>query len=123
MRRVVRRMLDERDFLVLEAETPELALEQARRCDGPIDLLLSDVIMPGMNGRELMDAIRTIYPQIAVLLVSGYASNLIDPDGAGSPIEFLEKPFTQEGLTTRIRELLDASPQAARDPEPRERRG
>jgi len=99
-------MLDRGDYDVHEVETPEAALELARTHEGPIDLLLSDVIMPGMNGRELAGAIREIHPRIAILLVSGYASSSLDLDNLGSRVGFLAKPFTQDVLMTRIHDLL-----------------
>jgi signal transduction histidine kinase/CheY-like chemotaxis protein len=106
VRRVLLHMLDRSEFDVYEAETPEAALELARTHDGPIDLLLSDVIMPGMNGRELAEAIREIYPRIAILLVSGYASSSLDLEKLGSRVGFLSKPFTQDDLMTRIHDLF-----------------
>ena len=88
----------------------------ARPCAGwrrsaPLpELLITDVIMPGMNGRVLAERIAAVFPDIRVLFVSGYAENLIVDRGVlKSGIEFLAKPYSIEQLVRRVREILDGA--------------
>jgi PAS domain S-box-containing protein len=91
------------------AEGPE-ALQIAIQHDGPIHLLLSDVVMPYMSGRELADRLRSRQPQIRVLYMSGYTDNAIVHHGVlEAGIAFLSKPLTEEGLLRKVRAVLDAS--------------
>jgi nitrogen-specific signal transduction histidine kinase/ActR/RegA family two-component response regulator len=95
-------------YRVLEAESPERALELAAEQGNGIDMLLTDVIMPGMNGRELYDRLSGIYPGLRVLYMSGYTGNIIFDHGiSDEEINFLEKPFTATGLGAKIRAVLD----------------
>ncbi len=94
-------------YTPIEATTPEEAVRMARDYAGPLHLLITDVIMPGMNGRQLYEAIRKIRPEIKVLYISGYADDVIAPHGILDPgIHFLAKPFTMGGLAEKIREAL-----------------
>jgi two-component system, cell cycle sensor histidine kinase and response regulator CckA len=109
-------------YHVLEASTGADALALARATPHRIALLVSDVVMPGMNGRELAERFREICPSADVLFVSGHAESAIVHHGAVEPgTAFLPKPFTPERLARRVRELLDAA--AARRPVPGPNRG
>ncbi len=108
VRAVVRRALERAGYSVLVAQDPDDAL---RLCDArqPIDLLLTDVVMPHMNGRELAERVRTRYPATKALFMSGYTDDAILRHGvldAGVP--FLQKPITPSALARRVRETLDA---------------
>jgi signal transduction histidine kinase/CheY-like chemotaxis protein len=96
------------NYRVLAAPDAELALGLIEREDAPIDLLLTDVILPGMNGRELADAIKTRQPGVKVLFMTGYSRNAIVHQGRLKPgVDLIQKPLTQSALAKRIREMLD----------------
>jgi FixJ family two-component response regulator len=83
------------------------AVKLAERWDQPIDLLLTDVVMPGMSGRELADRLAVKRPGMKVLYMSGYTNEAIMRHGVLEPgIFFLEKPFSQEALARKLREVL-----------------
>ena len=112
-------LLAELGYQVLAAEGPLEALALAAKADPPIDLLLTDVIMPSMNGKELSDRVRTLRPGIRVVFTSGYTADAIAHRGMLEPgIDFLEKPFTLDLLAAKIREALDrpADPAAGGGP-------
>ena len=95
-------------YTVLEAATGEEALERVEHHSSPIHLLVTDVVMPGMNGRELADRLAINYPALEVLYVSGYTDEAIAHHGVlEAGIELLHKPFTPDTLTRRVREVLD----------------
>ncbi len=77
---------------------------------------LTDLVMPGMNGRELADRLRTTRPETRVLYMSGYTGEAIARQGGTQGLPFLEKPFTTAALARRVRDILDGP---ARDPGPR----
>ena len=100
-------ILAQRGYSILTALTPAEAIDLAHSHPTPIDLLVTDVIMPEMNGLELAEAIRCIRPTIKVLFMSGYTADIIGRHGAiDSGICFLEKPFTARSLSKKIREVL-----------------
>ncbi len=102
------RTLEAGGYTVLAAESAESALRMATEHVGRIQLLLTDVIMPGMNGRQLADALLATGRETRVLYVSGYTDNVISHHGVlEEGVEFLEKPFTSGKLLRRIREVLD----------------
>jgi PAS domain S-box-containing protein len=99
-------------YEVLQARTPAEALLIAQRHTGPIQLLLTDVIMPGMSGRMLAEQLAPLRPEMSVLYMSGYADEAIVHHGtldAGTP--FIQKPFTPDALAAGVRRLLDADHQ------------
>jgi len=103
-------MLKSRGYRVLEAATCQEALTLATT-EQAIDLLVTDVVMPELSGPELATRIRTVYPSIRVLLVSGYNADAVARHGVdGSAPSFLQKPFTGNQLARKVRELLDAAP-------------
>ena len=96
-------------YAVIEAETGEEALETFSQHEEEIHLLLADVVLPGMSGRELAERLTSRYPQTKVLYMSGYAYNAIVHQGVlEEGIEFIQKPFSPEPLARKVREVLDA---------------
>jgi CheY-like chemotaxis protein len=102
-------------YTVLEAPDGAAALRIAQREAGHIHLLLTDVVMPGMNGREVAECLRTSHPEARVLYMSGYTDDTISHHGVLSPgTVLLSKPFTPDGLARKVRDALDAPVTAAR---------
>jgi CheY-like chemotaxis protein len=94
---------------VLEAEDAETGLAILRGATA-IDLLVSDIGLPGMDGRQLADAARALRPQLRVLLMSGYASGAVSAGGfLGPGMALVTKPFTIDVLATRIGQMMAAS--------------
>jgi two-component system sensor histidine kinase EvgS len=103
-----RTMLHQLGYDVLTAATPQAALEQARRLSRSIDLLITDVVMPGMNGKELSRRLMSDHPHMRRLFVSGYTANVIAHRGVlEDGMHFMQKPFTQADLAVKVREVLD----------------
>jgi PAS domain S-box-containing protein len=104
----VSRVLRAKGYHVLEAHDGPAALDTASRHAGPIHLLLTDVAMPNLNGREVADRLRHERPDSAVLYMSGYAERALAQDGlTDDGAGFLPKPFTMAELTSAVREALD----------------
>ena len=107
LREVARRILTRNGHTVLAAATGTEALHLAASYDGQIDLVLTDVVMPGMLGKEVAERIRVTRPGIAVLFMSGYAQPVLSSQGTLDPgVILVEKPFTENGLMTKVREVL-----------------
>jgi CheY-like chemotaxis protein len=107
VRAMMVRSLREAGYRVLDAENAQAALERARAHAGPIDVLVTDLAMPGMRGRELARTLAQVQPGLRVLFVSGFAGDEVERLGlleAGRP--FLAKPFAPELLVDRIRRVL-----------------
>jgi CheY-like chemotaxis protein len=97
------------NYQVLRAADAAAALEFLQQRDLRVDLLLTDVAMPGMNGRELAKRADALRPGLKVLYVTGYSRNAIVHQGRLDPgVELIQKPITQEALAGRVRDLLDA---------------
>jgi signal transduction histidine kinase len=110
LRQVVRRTLEEQGFSVLVACSGFEALELCERYPGPIDLLLTDLVMPRMSGRELADRLAPLRPSMKVLYMSGYTENEIaNHDISDARMSFLAKPLTPESLLRKVREVLDGA--------------
>src|ERR1700691_88716 len=109
LRRLARQYLETQGYKILEAEDGAAALQIVDGHKGAIDLLLTDVIMPGMNGRELAAQISVLLPDVRVLYMSGYSENAVGQDGTlDAGINLLQKPFSLPALRERLRELLDS---------------
>jgi two-component system cell cycle sensor histidine kinase/response regulator CckA len=112
LRELVREMLQMNGYTVVEAGDGLEALEICQKHEGRIDLMLSDVVMPQMGGRELAQRLATIRPEMKVLYMSGYTSNAIVHHGILDPgTALLQKPFTPDSLARKVREVLDGGEQ------------
>ncbi|MCS7066667.1 MAG: response regulator, partial [Fimbriimonadales bacterium] len=95
-------------YRVLDAATPADALQLAEQFAEPIHLLLTDVVLPVMSGRELAELVRRLRPQIKVLYVSGYTENMVAWHGVQEEgAYFLPKPYTPSQLAAKVRQVLD----------------
>ncbi|MFA7383523.1 MAG: response regulator, partial [Desulfurivibrionaceae bacterium] len=95
---------------LLTASTPAEAIRLAREHHGEISLLLTDVVMPEMNGQELAKILLGLYPEIKHLFMSGYAGNIIHRHGElDEGDNFIQKPFSIRALAAKIREVLDTA--------------
>ncbi len=111
LRRLARQYLETQGYKILEAADGAAALQIVDGYTGTIDLLFTDVIMPGMNGRELASQVTKLIPDIRVLYMSGYTENAIGHDGTlDAGINLLQKPFSLPALKDRVREVLDSEP-------------
>ena len=107
LRLSMKKVLEKEGYTVLAAANGGEALLLCRRHEGPIDLLISDIVMPGMSGKELADEVVALRPGVKALFMSGYTSNGIVHDGQldeGTP--FLQKPFNSAALAAKIRQVL-----------------
>jgi two-component system cell cycle sensor histidine kinase/response regulator CckA len=108
VRALVRTMLEQVGYNVLEAADGFMALDRAKSHGPGIDLLITDVVMPRAGGRHVVDALKSERPDIKVLYLSGYTDDAIVRHGIlQGGANFLQKPFTATVLTTRVREILD----------------
>jgi CheY-like chemotaxis protein len=126
LRVLARRILETHGYAVLEASGGEEALRISRKHQGPIDLLLTDAVMPGMGGSDLAREIAAERPATRVLYMSGYTDDAVVRRGhldAGSA--FIQKPFASQTLAQKVREVLDGVASAGTPPaaaSPREAR-
>ncbi len=118
LRDLTRQFLEARGYTVLVAEHGAAAIEVARRHKGLIHLLLTDIIMPVMNGRELAQRMAAISPKTRILFMSGYTENAIWRDGMiETSANFLQKPFTLDALTRKVRDVLETPTPETEKPE------
>jgi len=102
------RMLEGQGYRVVGASTPGEALQLATEHVGDIHLLITDVVMPEMNGRKLAQNILSLYPGVKCLFMSGYTANVIAHHGVlDEGVNFIQKPFSKDDLTVKVREVLD----------------
>jgi len=114
VRAAARTILKRLGYRVLDAENGDAALRVASKHPAPIDLLLTDVVMPGMNGRTLADQLSRLRPGLCVLYMSGYPNHAIVQQGVLEPgLAFVAKPFTPRALGEKVRETLDRPPTTA----------
>jgi two-component system cell cycle sensor histidine kinase/response regulator CckA len=105
VREAVRMMLVALGHGVLEAANGEEALEVCRRTDGEMDILLTDVVMPGMRGPEVAIRVRALRPGVAVVFMSGFVEDASDGEFASDPqAGFIAKPFTLDALRAKLEE-------------------
>ena len=109
LRELAALLLTEAGYTVLPAEHGEAALTLADQHAGSIDLLITDVVMPRMNGPELAERLRTLHPGIRVLFVSGYQDRALAGRGIRDRDAVLEKPFSDDQLRTHVRRVLGSS--------------
>lgn len=109
LRTLTRRVLEKHGYTVLEAATADAALGIARIHPGPIHLLLTDVVLPGISGRRLADDLLVRRTELRALFMSGYTEEAIVHRGVlAANTAFIHKPFTGDGLAAKVREVLDA---------------
>ncbi len=110
VRKLASRILQEYGYKVLESTSAEQALQIGERHKEPIDLLVTDVVMPGMGGREVAGHLAFLRPEMKVLYMSGYTDDAIIHHGVlQAGVAFMQKPFTPEVLARKVREVLDIS--------------
>ncbi|MEZ4280649.1 MAG: PAS domain S-box protein [Myxococcota bacterium] len=109
VRRLVERMLSRKGYTVLVAESATAALRHCSRHDGPIDLLLTDVVLPRISGPEIARQARALRPELRVLYMSGFTDETLTQHGLSSlEPDLLAKPFSSATVLARVRQLLDA---------------
>jgi CheY-like chemotaxis protein len=106
VRQLVRETLAARGYRVMEASNGEGGISAAAQYNGKIDLVITDVVMPGMGGRELVRHLAQTCPETKVLYLSGYTEDAIIGEGMESGAAFLQKPFTLQSLARKVREVL-----------------
>ena len=110
VRQVASKVLRRDGYDVIEAGGADEALEIADARAGAIDLLLTDVVMPGMGGRELSETLRERHPDVPVLFMSAYTEDDVLLRGIQvEEVDFIQKPFTVSALRERVRKVLDAA--------------
>jgi two-component system cell cycle sensor histidine kinase/response regulator CckA len=108
LRKMAEKMLKGYGYRVLRAGNGDEAVEIAGSHEGPIHLMVTDVVMPGMSGRDLAEQLKSKVPKIKVLYMSGYTDDAIADHGVmEKDVEFIQKPFTREDLAAKVREVLD----------------
>ncbi|MFZ3047117.1 MAG: response regulator, partial [Desulfatirhabdiaceae bacterium] len=102
-------MLKTLGYRVLAAMMPDEAIRVAKEHAGKIHLIITDVVMPGMNGRNLAKNIVSLCPEIRSLFMSGYTSNIVAHQGVlDKDVNFIQKPFSIQALAAKVREALDS---------------
>ncbi len=112
LRLLVRELLESAGYTVLDAEAPDEALSLLQSTPGPIHLVLTDMVMPRMNGQELARRIAILKPEARVVFMSGYSEEAIGDQTLEPGTPFLQKPFTMDALMGTVRRVLDAEPGA-----------
>jgi CheY-like chemotaxis protein len=108
VRRLARLMLEQSGYTVVEASNGRGALSLCESHSGPIHLLVTDVIMPGMGGRELAERAARLRPEMKLILMSGHTDDVIFEQGVRHGTSFLHKPFNKMQLVGKVREVLDS---------------
>jgi CheY-like chemotaxis protein len=108
LRRLTRRILESRGYTVFDAADGEEAIRTLASVSSHVDLVLTDVVMPGMSGRELVECLLPVYPWLRVLFMSGYTEDMmLQHRVAELGITVVEKPFTRDDLARAVRNALD----------------
>jgi CheY-like chemotaxis protein len=109
VRELARQVLQGQGYIVLEAQNPQEALLLSSRYTGPIQLMLTDVVMPGMTGKALAEELSQTRPDLKVLYMSGYTDSTIAHHGVlEAGVAFLQKPFSLRALARKVRAVLDS---------------
>ena len=109
VRNLVRQVLQDRGYMVLDARGGEKAAEMCDQHEGEIHILVTDVVMPQMSGRELAERLHASCPEMKVLFMSGYTDDTVLQHGVvESEVNFIQKPFSPDDLVCKVREVLDA---------------
>jgi len=116
VRSLVVRLLRSMGYWVLEASRADEAMMVCRRHKGPVHLLLTDVVMPQMSGRDLLDRLRPLRPDVRVLFTSGYTEEALHNRMLERDTAFLQKPFTEDALARKVRDVLDEGKETKRSP-------
>jgi two-component system cell cycle sensor histidine kinase/response regulator CckA len=112
VRHLAHRILEDYGYVVLSAGRGADALRLAESHEGPIQLLLTDMVMPETSGPQLAQRFATLRPDTVVLYMSGYTDHApTSPGPSGLPVQFLQKPFTPEALARKVRVVLDSAAQ------------
>jgi CheY-like chemotaxis protein len=113
VRLLVGDVLKEAGYTVLDAGNGSAALLLASEHAGPVHLLITDVVMPEMGGRQLVERLTPLRPDLKVLYLSGYTDDAVVRHGVlQAEVAFLQKPFTMAALTSKVRQVLDTAPLA-----------
>ncbi len=108
VRQLTSEALEALGYKVLAAGHPAEAVKMSEEYQGAVHLLLTDVVLPQMDGKRLFDLLAPLFPEMRVLYVSGYTENAIVHHGVLEPgVQFLQKPFTVDALARKVREILD----------------
>jgi CheY-like chemotaxis protein len=108
VRKLAVRVLKRQGYMVLEASQGDDALRLCEEHNRPIQLMVTDVVMPGMDGRELTNRLMLLHPEIKVLYMSGYTDNTIAHHGVlEAGLHYIQKPFSVDGLARKVTEVLD----------------
>ena len=109
VRTLTKQILEMNGYRVIDAANGEEALRLFRQYDGDIDLMITDIVMPLMSGRELADSVAQLCPEMQILFISGYTDEAVLRHGVlSADVPFLEKPFTPDILARKVREVLDS---------------
>src|SRR5204863_6344620 len=115
VRDIVRQVLERQGYRVLEAPNGHVAMDVAAKMEITINLLITDMMMPQLGGRQLADRLSAVQPKLKVLFISGFTDDVALRQGVlATGVEFLEKPFGPDVLARKVREVLD-SPTSYRD--------
>jgi len=113
VRELARKVLEASGYVIHEARNGPEGLKLCQSPEGPIDLLMTDVVMPELGGRALVEAALRLRPTMKVLYMSGHMEDVILREGIQKGTAFLQKPFTPAGLAQKVRETLDAGVRSA----------
>lgn len=109
VRALVAEMLESLGYRVVSAENPDHCIGLMKEYQGNVSLLITDVVMPGRNGKELFEQLKSIMPDLRVLFMSGYTSDVIGHHGVlDEGVAFIQKPFTRQLLSEKVRNVLDS---------------
>ena len=109
LRKLMMKVLEGAEFQVVEAKDGEQAVEICKNWAEPIDIVVSDLVMPKLNGLQLKEIVAGLHPSLKFLLISGYAEDVIDdPTILRTDTNFLEKPFLPDELVLKVRQILQA---------------